>query len=195
MTYKRIFEEQQFSLDELIELRDNNKQPMTEDRLRCQHCSGFYWRLWADQAQCLACQAYTIIEVGELIDAQLEFDFIKHNGLQHPHNLTAVQWVQEQLTTNQGKVELKRKIKDPVSGRTEFVIFRDRLKCRITGTEVLIKPEISFYWIVKGIPQVKEKIITNLEALEIVKRSKREEKHVRDREQKEDSRRDRQVLS
>lgn len=194
MTYKRIFEEQQFSIDELNEIRAANKQPMTDDRLRCQHCSGFYWRLWADQVQCLACQAYTIIEVGEVLEAQLEFDFVKHNGLQYPHNLTAVQWVREQLTTSQGKVEIKRKIKDPVSGRTEFIIFKDRLKCRITGTEILIKPEISYYWIVKNIPQVKEKIITNLEALEIVKRSKREEMHVRERQQKENSSRDREVF-
>lgn len=195
MTYKRIFDEQQFTSKELINMRLLNKQKMNDDRLRCQHCSGFYWRLWADQCQCLACQSYTVLEVGGVTENQLEFDFIKHNGLQHPFNLTAVSWIKEQLTTKNGTLELRRRIKDPVSGRTEFIIFKDRLKCRVTSTEILIKPQISYYWIIKEITQVKEKVITNLEALEIVKRSKREDQHAVARREKENSSRNSASIS
>lgn len=173
MTYHRLFETHHFSQEELKELREANYLAATEDRLRCQHCQGFYWRLWWDMAQCLGCQHYTMIEVGQKADEkQLEFGFAYNP---YENTLLAVEWIAQQLNGKDGNTP-REKIKDPLSDRTEFLIFPDRLKCRVTSTETLIQPKISGYWILKEKPKVDNpSLITADKALQLV-RSRQEER-------------------
>lgn len=201
MTYKRIFETHTFPPGELAMYREENFKYLEDDRMRCQHCQGFYWRLWFDQAQCLSCQHYSMLEVGVedptwMVSGtkQLEFGFVQPVL----HNLLAVQWVREQLTGKE-LIDINRRIKDPLSDRTEFIIFKDRIRCRVTGTETQIKPEITAFWILKSIPKVEGKTLTGQQALDIVRQSKLKENADGNRDidslaTKEDRRRDSPIL-
>lgn len=187
MTYQRLFKDTKISDEWLNSFRTENYTEIGDDRMRCKNCHGFYWRLWADMAQCLSCQNYSIIEVGSPEGYnQLEFNFVDRRN----NNLVAVAWVREQLLSKNG-VEINRRITDPVSGRSEFIILKDRIRCRITGTETLISPEITGYWIIHTVPKLEGKTISNEEALKIV----RESKSNNNREAKEnDSSGDRAVI-
>jgi hypothetical protein len=157
----------------LQELRDNNYKEMTGDRMRCQHCQGFYWRLWHDQAQCLACQDYSAIEVGKFENSNqliLPIDLM-------PNSLLRVDWIREQLLGKNG-IDDNKRVLNPVSGRSEFIIYADRLKCRVTGIEILIQPEITGYWIMQHWTAISNRVVTDEEALNIVKQSK-EDSHAR----------------
>lgn len=149
----------------LDELRKQNYIPLTEDRFRCAHCQGFYWRLWVDMAQCLGCQNYSIIEVD--CDKHLEIGI----GQIRANNLLQVGWILEQVR-DKYQVDITKRVKDPISDRTEFIIFKDRLRCRVTGTETLISPNISGSWILNNSPKIESKVLTEEEALKLVKNSK-----------------------
>ena len=158
MTYHRVVDIEPSILEKY---RLENYKEMTDDRLRCQHCQGFYWRLWYDQAQCQACQNYTIIEVKPIKEITIGLGVFKNFN-----NLLQVDWIREQLGS-----DLTNRVEDPLSNRTEFIIFKDKLRCRVTGTETAISPEISGYWILGRIPKVEGKSLTEEEALEIVRRN------------------------
>lgn len=158
MTYHRIVDVEQQTLERF---KLENYREMTEDRLRCQHCQGFYWRLWFDQAQCQACQNYTMIEVRPIKEVSIGLGTFKNLN-----NLLQVDWIREQLGN-----DLAKRVEDPLSNRTEFIIFKDKLRCRVTGTETAISPQIHGYWIVGRIPKVEGKSLTEKEALEIVRRN------------------------
>lgn len=169
MTTRRIV------IDEKLfeKYREVNVRKMTNDRLRCQYCQGFYWRVWIDQIQCIGCQYYTMIEVGEEpMKKQLEFPFMFMT--QEPlanDTLLTVKWIRAQLRGPNG-IEVHRRIKDPISGRSEFVVFKDRLRCRVTGSEVQLVPRIKRYWIVKSLPSAwEQRMITAEEAFELVKKN------------------------
>lgn len=167
MTYQRLHHE---VLDPAIlrEFRTANYKLMDEDRIRCQHCYGFYWRLWFDQAQCLACQNYTAIEVTVAKEIKVGLGVFTNFN-----NLLQVDWIREQLGT--GALEpdgafMFNRVKDPLSDRTEFIIFKDRLRCRVTSVETMIKPEIIGYWLIGKEVKVEGKILSEEEALELVRR-------------------------
>ena len=165
MTYHRIFETHSYAPKELSKFKEENDTPVTEDRIRCQHCHGFYWRLWFDVAQCLACQHYAVLQVGKPVNKdQLTFNFVELQD-----NLLRVVWIRAQLTSKETGEYTKERVKDPLTGRTEFIIFADRLRCRVTGNETLITPQITAFWLLDSIPKVKGKVLTAQEALQIVK--------------------------
>ena len=158
MTYYR----EEVDPDSLVAYRLENYKEMSDDRLRCQHCQGFYWRLWYDQAQCLACQNYTRIEIKPVKEIVMGLGTFKNLD-----NLLQVDWIREQL----GLDLVINRVRDPLSDRTEFIVFKDKLRCRVTGTETAISPEISGYWILGRVPKVEAKSLTEEEALEIVRRN------------------------
>jgi hypothetical protein len=157
----------------MTEIRNENYHRMGDDRLRCQHCQGFYWRLWHDQAQCLACQYYTMIELGDNENPQqLMLSLAPYDVI--PPTLLQVGWIREQLLEKEG-VDCNKRVTDPVSGRTEFIIFHDRLRCRVSAMETLIWPHIQGYWLLGHRPTVYKKLITEAEALDIVRKNKEEQ--------------------
>lgn len=169
MTYYR----EEVEPDQLDRFKLENYKEMTDDRLRCQHCQGFYWRLWFDQAQCLACQNYTVVEVKPVKEIKIGLGVFTNFS-----NLLQVDWIREQLNggpkdsiEDHNTAFMHRRVKDPLSDRTEFIIFKDKLRCRVTGTETAISPEISGYWILGKVPKVEGKSLTEEEALEIVRRN------------------------
>jgi len=163
MTYQRA----EIEIEKLDKFRLDNFKLMTDDRLRCQHCQGFYWRLWYDQAQCLACQNYTVIDVAPVKEVTIGIGTFKSMP-----NLLQVDWIREQLREN-----YLGRVKDPLSDRTEFIVFRDKLRCRVTGTETAISPEITGYFILGRVPKIENKSLTEEEALEIVRRNADRENH------------------
>lgn len=182
MTYSRLFEKQKFSQDKLQTFRESNLQTMTDDKLRCQSCQGFYWRVWIDQAQCVSCQQYTMIEIGDRsASGQLEFDFVRQDAVDaYDGTLLNVPWVREQLRSAEG-FDVRRRIKDPLSGRSEFVVYRDRFRCRVTGYEIAVVPNIQKYWLLKALPRKKpNRFITTEEALNLVKNNRPEQPTVPD---------------
>lgn len=158
-------------IQDIPQLRVENYREMTVDRLRCQYCQGFYWRVWFDMVQCVGCRSYTMLEVGEDVNPdQLEFDFVENHS---SNTLLSVAWIREQIFDPANEhLAIDTRVKDPLSGRSEFIVFSDRLRCRVTGTETELNPKIRAHWLMDRLPQHKNKVLGAKEALAIVKERK-----------------------
>lgn len=122
-----------------------------DDRLRCRVCKGIYWRLWEDVAQCMGCRSYTGLSsngpTGTLRDvAWIEFALTHHNG---------------------GDV----RVRDPISGKSEWVIMYNKLKGRTSDQEMIINPTLKGSWLMAKAAETTKKAMSNKEAINVIKKS------------------------
>lgn len=118
-----------------------------DDRLRCQVCHGIYWRLWEDVAQCMSCRSFTAVEVGG------------PTGTMHD-----VKWADFALQTD-------TRIRDPLTGKSEWIIYRDKLRARTNGQELVLNPPITGTWLAATAPVLPSKVMNSREAIEVIKKS------------------------
>lgn len=120
-----------------------------DDRLRCHVCKGIYWRLWADVAQCMGCRSFTGLETngptGSLLD---------------------VGWVNFALQTNNDN-----RVRDPISGRAEWVVFHNKLKGRTSDQEMVLEPSLKGSWLMTIVEDGPRKVSNNKDAINLIKKS------------------------
>lgn len=119
------------SIDSKLDLqaqRENYKELQPNEKLRCSACNSIYWRLFYDRAICMGCRSITRLRT-------------ESGGVYRCHDLRDVSWIRWQVNKfRDGRV------RDPITKRSEFIIFRHMLKSRVGGTEFLIHPQIKGTW-------------------------------------------------
>lgn len=108
--------------------KENYHELKAGERLRCQACNSIYWRVFYDRAQCMGCRSITRVVV--------EKTRPKAFG-----DLRDVTWITWQV--NKFK---DGRVRDPITKRSEFVVYKNLLKARIGGTEFLIYPQLLGSW-------------------------------------------------
>lgn len=108
--------------------KENYRDLKPGERMRCDACNSIYWRLFYDRAQCMGCRSITRFET-ESVQGR------------RPGDLRDVTWIKWQT----GKYQDGR-VRDPLRKRSEFVVYRNLLKCRVGGTELIIHPQLKGYW-------------------------------------------------
>ena len=147
MTYRLT----KIDYQEDLKWRRLNLLPMPiDERLRCQGCNGIYWRVFFDRAQCMSCRSFTRL-VTEPADGY--------------NDLRSSKWVRLLLE----KFEDGR-IRDPKSGRPEFVIYKDRLVSRISGTVCYIDSSIKGSWFLGEVHEAR-KVLKSRDMAEAVAKS------------------------
>lgn len=126
---------------------DNWKDFPEADRLRCQCCNGIYWRLWEDVAQCMGCRSFTGFEL---------------NG--PTGTMKDVKWAEVSLQSD-------TRIRDPISGKSEWVIFRDRLRARGTGQELILEPTVKGTWLMSPAVKLAKKLLNSKDVISAFKKS------------------------
>jgi len=99
------------------------------ERMRCAACNSIYWRLFYDRAQCMGCRSITRFETD-----QKDFKC-------YYHDLRDVPWIKWQINKH-----ADNRVRDPLRGRSDFVVYRNLLRCRVGGTELMINPQLKGYW-------------------------------------------------
>lgn len=130
---------------------ENWKDFPVADRLRCQVCRGIYWRLWDNVAQCMGCRSFTGLET---------------NG--PGKTLRDVEWVSFALTADGGG---DARVRDPISGRSEWVVMHDKLKGRTSDQEMVLSPTIKGTWLMAKVIGSPHKAMNNKEAINVIKKS------------------------
>jgi hypothetical protein len=126
MTYKLV--ELDKELDKFSR-KENYQELKLGEKMRCAACNSIYWRLFYDRAQCMGCKSLS------------RFDTDNSTTMCYYHDLRDVTWIKWQV----GKYADGR-VRDPLRKRSEFVVFKNLLKCRVGGTELLIHPQLKGYW-------------------------------------------------
>ena len=145
-----------YKLTELNEVSDkeakkaNYQKLSAGERMRCQACNGIYWRLFYDRAQCMSCRCITRLETEITPGSRLG-------------NLKDVPWVKWQVAKYKDG-----RIRAPLTGRSEFVIYAHMLKSRVGGLELLLHPKLKGYWFY-GKLEEKFKQMTASEILQYLK--------------------------
>ncbi len=122
-----------------------------DDRLRCHACRGIYWRLWDDVAQCMGCRSYTGIVI---------------NG--PTGTLCDVGWVKFALTNHNAN---DYRVRDPISGRSEWIIMHDKLRSRASNQEMVLSPTIQGSWLMTKASDNTGKALSNKDAINAIKKS------------------------
>jgi len=131
--------------------RANLMALMDGERMRCQACSGIYFRVFYDRAQCMSCRNFT------------RFATTPADGF---NDLRSSQWVRMLLEKfPDGRV------RDPKSGRPEFVVYRDRLVSRISGTICFLDSPIKGTWLLGDKYEAKKLAKSAMEMREAVQKS------------------------
>jgi hypothetical protein len=79
-------------------------------------------------------------------------------------SLRAVQWINFALSTDD-------RIRDPISGKSEWIVFHNRIKARNNGQELALSPCLKGTWFMGKVPKVNKKVMTNKEAIDVLKKS------------------------
>lgn len=131
-----------------IAYKSENWKPFpVDDRLRCQACNGIYWRLWEDAAQCMGCRSYT----GIVIDGPTG-------------TFRDVKWAAFSLLTD-------TRLRDPVSGKSEWIVFKDKIRSRSNKQELIVSPTIQGTWLMVAKTEIPSKAMNSKEAIEVFKKS------------------------
>lgn len=120
-----------------------------DDRLRCHVCRGIYWRLWDNVAQCMGCRSYTGLEV---------------NG--PTGSLRDVEWIKFAMESSNDN-----RVRDPISGRSEWIVLFDKLKGRTSEQEMVLNPTIKGTWLMAKKIDLNHKALNNKEAISVIKKS------------------------
>lgn len=97
--------------------------------MRCSACNSIYWRLFYDRAQCMGCRSLTRFETASS-DVRTYYKDLR--------DVTWIKWQQSKYTDG--------RVRDPLRKRSEFVVFKNLIKCRVGGTELMIHPQLKGYW-------------------------------------------------
>lgn len=116
-------------------------------KLRCHRCNGIHWRVFYNAFQCMGCRSWTAFEMA-------------HGG-----DLRSIFWVAAQMAD-----ETDGRVFDPISKRSEFVIYDDRLTSRISGTDLMFGTnEIKATWLLRAWPQKKPRVLKGKEIVRLMK--------------------------
>ena len=157
-------------LEHDLKFKEQNYHEMpAADRLRCQACKFFYFRLWYDRAQCLSCRRYTRLEVGEPENpkqVQLLKDETAEGVKLIQPDLRRVSWVRLSLSKQKDQ-----RVRCLNCTRAEFTLYKSHLICRWCRTEIMLAPGLTGFWLLADQSEVKPKITSEKEALKLVSRS------------------------
>lgn len=108
---------------------ENYRLLKPSERMRCDACNSIYWRIFYDRAQCMGCKSLTRFETDNTAFKC------------YYHDLRDVPWVRWQTSKySDGRV------RDPLRKRSEFIVYKNLLRCRVGGTELMINPQLKGYW-------------------------------------------------
>jgi hypothetical protein len=79
-----------------------------------------------------------------------------------------VEWVKFALTNHNGN---DNRVRDPISGRSEWVVMHDKLKGRTSNQEMVLNPTIKGTWLMAKTVALPNKAMSTREAINAIKKS------------------------